>query len=47
LWSSPQFWPRRAVEGQRQVLIAHHMPGVSAADLAEQQAILESIDVVP
>ncbi|MGH2456830.1 MAG: hypothetical protein ACRDHD_11320 [Candidatus Limnocylindria bacterium] len=35
------------VEGQRQVLIAHHMPGVSAADLAEQQAILDSIDLLP
>lgn len=35
------------VEGQRQVLIAHHMPGVSAADLAEQQAIIDSIDILP
>lgn len=35
------------VDGQRQVLIAHHMPGVSAADLAEQQAIVESIDFLP
>jgi hypothetical protein len=33
------------VNGERQVLIAHHMPGVSAADLAEQQAILDSIDI--
>jgi hypothetical protein len=35
------------VDGQRQVLIAHHMPGASAADLAEQQAIVESIDFFP
>ena len=35
------------VDGVRQVLIAHHMPGVSAADLAEQQAIVESIDFLP
>ena len=35
------------VDGERQVLIAHHMPGVSAADLTEQQAIVESIDFLP
>lgn len=35
------------VDGQRQVLIAHHMPGTSAADLAEQHAIVESIDFLP
>lgn len=35
------------VDGVRQVFIAHHMPGASAADLAEQQAIVESIDFLP
>jgi hypothetical protein len=35
------------VDGQRQVLIAHHMPGVSEAELAEQQAIVDSIDLSP
>ena len=35
------------VDGQRQVLIAHHMPATSAADLAEQQAVFESIDFLP
>lgn len=35
------------VDGERQVLIAHHMPGVSAAELAEQQEVLDSIDFLP
>jgi len=35
------------VDGQRQVLIVHHMPATSASDLAEQQAVFESIDIVP
>jgi hypothetical protein len=35
------------VDSVRQVFIAHHMPGASAADLAEQQAIVESIDFLP
>lgn len=35
------------VDGQRQVFIAHHMPAVSEADLAEQQAIVESINFLP
>jgi len=35
------------VDGERQVLIAHHMPAASEADLAEQQAIVESIDFLP
>ena len=35
------------VDGQRQVLIAHHMPAVSDAELAEQQAIVDSIDLSP
>jgi hypothetical protein len=35
------------VNGVRQVLIAHHMPGVTAAELAEQQAVLESVDFLP
>jgi hypothetical protein len=35
------------VDGQREVIVANHMPGASEADLAEQQAILESIDIVP
>lgn len=35
------------VDGQRQVLIAYHMPGVSEAALAEQQAIVESIEISP
>jgi len=35
------------VDGTRQVLIAHHMPGDSEADLAEQQAIVDSIDILP
>jgi hypothetical protein len=35
------------VEGQREVIILHHMPGTSDADLAEQQAVFESIDIQP
>ncbi len=35
------------VEGERLVLIVHHMPGVSEADLAEQQRVFESIDLQP
>lgn len=35
------------VDGERVVLIAHHMPGVSAAGLAEQQSVVESIDLLP
>ena len=35
------------VDGERAVLIAHHMPGVSAAGLAEQQAVVDSIDLLP
>lgn len=35
------------VGGQREVLIVHHMPGTSAAELAEQQAVFESIDILP
>jgi hypothetical protein len=35
------------LDGERLVLIAHHMPGASEADLAEQQAIVESIDFLP
>ena len=35
------------VEGERLVLIVHHMPGVSEADMAEQQRVFESIDLQP
>jgi hypothetical protein len=35
------------VNGTRQVLIAHYMPGTPEAVLAEQQAIVESIDILP
>ena len=35
------------VDGERAVLIAHHMPGVSAAGLAEQQAVVGSINLLP
>ena len=35
------------VNGERQVLISHHMPDATAEELAEQQAILESIDFLP
>jgi hypothetical protein len=35
------------VDGERLVLIVHHMPGATAADLEEQQAIFESIDFLP
>jgi hypothetical protein len=35
------------VDGVRHVLIAHHMPDATAADLAEQQAIVDSIDFLP
>lgn len=35
------------VEGEREVIIVHHMPGASEADLAEQQAVFESIDLQP
>ena len=35
------------VDGTRQVFIAHHMPRDSEADLAEQQAIVDSIQIFP
>ena len=35
------------VDGDRAVVIAHHMPGVSAAGLAEQQAVVDFIDLLP
>ncbi len=35
------------VNSQREVIILHHMPGTSEADLAEQQAVFESIDIQP
>ena len=34
------------VDGQRRVLTVNHMPGASEAELAEQQAIVESIDIL-
>jgi hypothetical protein len=35
------------VDGRRVVIIDHHMPAASAADLAEQQAVVDSIDFLP
>ena len=35
------------VDGERQVLIAHRMPGVSEAAEAEQQAVIDSIQLTP
>lgn len=35
------------VDGERQVLIAHRMPDATAAELAEQQEVLDSIDFLP
>ena len=35
------------VDGERQVLIAHHMPGATEEELAEQQEIIDSIDFLP
>ena len=35
------------VDGERQVFIVHHMPDATAAELAEQQAVFESIDFLP
>ena len=35
------------VDGQREVIVMNYMPGASEAELAEQQAVLESIDIVP
>jgi len=35
------------VNGERQVLIAHHMPDATAEELAEQQEVLDSIDFLP
>jgi hypothetical protein len=35
------------VDGERQVLIAHRMPGVSTAEQAEQQAVVDSIAFLP
>ena len=35
------------VDGEREVIVVHHMPGASEADLAEQQRVFESIDIAP
>jgi len=35
------------IDGERLVLLVHHMPGASEAALAEQQAVFESIDILP
>ena len=35
------------VDGERQVLIVHHMPDATTAELAEQQAVFESINFLP
>jgi hypothetical protein len=35
------------VDGQRRVLTVNHMPGASEAELAELQAIVDSIDILP
>ena len=35
------------VDGSREVLVVNHMPATSDADLAEQQAVFESIDILP
>jgi hypothetical protein len=35
------------VDGERRVLIAHHMPDATAEELAEQQEVLDSIDFLP
>ena len=35
------------IEGERLVLVVHHMPGASEDDLAELQRVFESIDLQP
>ena len=35
------------LNGQRQVLVVHRMPGVTSTGLAEQQAVVDSIDFLP